>query len=377
MLRHSYTKSTLNDAGSSSGRSLGFSNNYMYMPSTTNSTSLELKSNLAGMSNSLIISTTFVRDDRDPKGSSFPAIRIKDGSGTIYLGSEPYSTANQLNQDILTITDNFQIYKGTHTITLGMNHEFSKAYNLFMRKNFGEYRFEDMSRFMSGLAYQYERGYSLVDDITGDGSAAADFSMIQLGFYAQDEFQVNKNFKLTYGVRMDMPIFATDPMVDDHFNSTTIPVLEAAGWDMDGVEAGKMPEPQMLFSPRVGFNWDVIGDKSTQVRGGVGIFTSRLPLVWPGGSYSNNGLAIGGVYQQRPYWSGVAPDIVFNSQWDDQYFNSDFGSTDDPYGGQVDLFVSDFKFPQMFRAELTWYFPYFTVHSGIIIRFCSNRNSNL
>jgi len=354
MLRHSYTKSVLTDAGASSSRSLGFSNNYMYFPSTTNSTSLELKSNWTNTSNSLIISSTFVRDDRDPMGSPFPAVRVYDGSGTLYFGSEPYSTANQLDQDILTITDNFQIYKGSHTFTIGMNHEFSKAYNLFMRKNFGEFRFEDVATFMNdGFAYQYERGYSLVDDITGDGSAAAaEFNMIQLGFYAQDEWQVNSQLKLTYGVRMDMPIFPTDPKEDEHFNTVTKPAIEAAGWDLQGAEAGKMPKPQILFSPRVGFNWDVNGDKTTQVRGGAGIFTSRLPLVWPGGAYTNNGLAIGGVYEQRPYWSGATPDIPFESDWNNQYRAADFGGTDDPYGGQVDLFTSDFKFPQMFRANL-------------------------
>jgi hypothetical protein len=241
MLRHSYTKSILTDASASSSRSLGFSNNYMYFPSTTNSTSLELKSNWTNSSNSLVVSTTFVRDDRDPMGASFPAVRVYDGIGTLYFGSEPYSTANQLDQDVLTITDNFQLYKGSHTFTFGMNHEFSKSYNLFMRKNFGEFRFGSVSAFMNGDdATYYERGYSLVDDITGDGSAAAaEFNMVQLGFYAQDEFQVNPDFKLTYGVRVDVPIFTTQPMEDTHFNEVTKPAIEAAGWDMMGAEAGK------------------------------------------------------------------------------------------------------------------------------------------
>jgi hypothetical protein len=110
----------------------------------------------------------------------------------------------------------------------------------------------------------------------------------------------------------------------------------------------KMPKSQLMFSPRVGFNWDVNGDKSTQVRGGVGIFTSRLPLVWPGGAYNNNGLAIGGVYENH----GSTADIPFRPDWQNQYFNSDFGKTDAPYGGQVDLFAADFKFPQMFRANI-------------------------
>ncbi|MGQ1889767.1 TonB-dependent receptor [Thermophagus sp. OGC60D27] len=353
MIRHSYTKSELTDASASSSYTLGFSNNYMYFPSITNSTTLELKSNFNNYSNDLIITGTFVRDDRDPNGQSFPAVSISDGDGTIYFGSEAYSTANELNQDVISITDNFQIYKGKHTITIGTNNEFASVYNLFMRKAFGEYRFASMEDFYNGMAYQYERGYSLVDDVIGDGSAAAaDFNILQLGLYGQDEWQISNDFKLTYGIRFDMPLFLTDPPVDEHFNSETIPMLEAAGWDLEGAKTGNMPKSQILFSPRVGFNYDVSGDEQTQLRGGVGIFTSRLPLVWPGGAFTNSGVVIGGVYQQRQYWNGVTPDIPFNADWQTQYDNSYFGGEDLPYSGQIDLFSEDFKFPQVFRANL-------------------------
>ncbi|GAI79611.1 unnamed protein product, partial [marine sediment metagenome] len=219
-LRHSYTNLRALKAGSSSSRLLGFENNSEYFPSITNSTALELKSNFDGASNNLVIGYTSVVDDRDPSGANFPAFRIYDGSATIYAGSEAYSTANMLKQKVLTITDNYTIYKGKHTITLGTSNEFSSTYNLFMRKNFGEYRYSTVADFLTvGTAgevpaYQYERGYSLVDDITGDGSAAAaDFKMMQFGLYAQDEYEVNDNLKVTAGIRFDMPIFPTEPNV--------------------------------------------------------------------------------------------------------------------------------------------------------------------
>ena len=354
-LRHSYTGLEAIKTSSSSSRSINFLNNAQYFPSVTNSTALELKSNFTSSSNNLIIGFTGVRDDRDPYGDNFPAVQIYDGSGTIYFGSEPYSTANALNQDVLTITDNYSIYAGKHTITVGANVEYSSSYNLFMRKNFGEYRYSNMDDFMSigsgteAAAYQYERGYSLVDDITGDGSAAAaDFGMLQWGVYAQDEIQVNQNLRVTAGLRIDMPMFLTDSPVDNNFNNNTIDELESAGWDMMGARAGQMPKAQLMFSPRVGFNWDVSGDKSTQLRGGVGIFTSRLPLVWPGGSYTNSGVVIGGVYH-RSSWGDP---IYFRSDWDNQYKNPDFGYPEAEYGGQIDLFSEDFKYPQMFRANL-------------------------
>jgi outer membrane receptor for ferrienterochelin and colicin len=355
MARHSYTNLEAVKASASSSRAIGYENNSQYFPSVTNSTSLELKSNYNNFSNNLIFGFTSVRDDRDPYGANFPALRIYDGSATIYAGSEPYSTANQLDQDVLTVTDNFSLYKGKHTLTFGLNIEYSKTYNLFMRKNFGEYRYSSVADFLTvGTAgevpaYQFERGYSLVDDITGDGSAAAaNFSMLQWGIYGQDEIQFNDNFKLTAGLRIDMPMFMKDPEEDTHFNEVTKPIIEGAGWDMLGAQAGKMPASQLMFSPRVGFNWDITGDASTQLRGGIGIFTSRLPLVWPGGSYTNNGITIGGVYH-RSSWG---TPIMFRPDWNNQYKASDFGGTDAPWGGQIDLFAEKFKFPQVFRVNL-------------------------
>ena len=359
MARHSYTNLEAIRANASSSRSIGYQNNSEYFPSKTNSTSVELKSNFDGFSNNLILGFTAVRDDRDPLGENFPALRIYDGSGTIYAGSEPYSTANQLDQDVFTFTDNFTLYKGKHSITFGANIEYSKTYNLFMRKNFGEYRYSNVADFLTVTgagdgsggevpAYQYERGYSLVDDITGDGSAAAaDFSMLQWGIYGQDDIQVNDNFKVTVGLRIDMPMFLQDPEEDTHFNTVTKPAIEAAGWDMMGAQAGQMPKSQLLFSPRLGFNWDISKNASTQLRGGLGIFTSRIPLVWPGGSYTNNGITIGGVYH-RSSWGD---DIYFRPDWNNQYKAADFGGTDAAYGGQMDLFAKDFKFPQVFRVN--------------------------
>lgn len=351
MVRHSYTKNVSVNASGSSNRSISFYNNAVYFPSVTNSSALELKSNWAEMSNNLTLGYTKVVDDRDPYGANFPSVRIYDGNGTIYFGSEPYSTANKLDQDVFTLTDNLTFNKGIHTITIGTNNELSSTYNLFMRKNFGEYRYSNLDDFLNNNpAYQYERGYSLIPgDITGDGAkAAAEFKMLQLGVYGQDEIQVNDQLKITAGIRFDMPMFLDKPKADDHFNAVTSSMIQNAGYDLEGAKAGEMPKSQILISPRVGFNWDVTGNQDIQVRGGVGVFTSRIPLVWPGGSFTNNGVNIGGVYH-RSSWGD---DIYFNSDWNNQYENPDFGYTDAAYGGQVDLFAEDFKFPQMFRANL-------------------------
>jgi hypothetical protein len=345
MARHSYTKNVSYEPYGASNSELNFSKYGEDFPSVANSTAVEFKSNLAGYSNSLMLTFTSVRDDRNPIGEKFPSIYIEDGSAEIYLGSEAYSTGNKLDQDILTITDNFTIYKGKHTITAGVNFEYGKTYNLFMRRAWGEHRYYSVGDLLGdSISNRYRRSYSLVDDVPGDGSeAAAIFRVMQPGVYIQDEFQVSDRFKLTYGIRMDIPVFLDDPMAIDQFD-TTLAKIQNAGNDTYGAKSGKMPKPQLMFSPRVGFNWDINGDQQNQLRGGVGLFTSRLPMVWPGGAYTNNGLLIGSYTAYDTYRLSDYPI------WDQQPTPPPGGGG----GGQVDLFAENFKFPQVLRANLAY-----------------------
>lgn len=358
MFRHSYTENNAFNPSSSSKYSLSYYNNGQFFPSVANTSALELKSNWDNKSNKLAISYSSVHDDRDPLGDPFPAVRIYDGNATIYFGSEPYSTANELKQNILNITDNYSMYMGSHTVTVGANFEYQYVYNLFMRKAFGEYRFGSVEDFMTGVpALQYERGYSLVDDIAGDGSAAAaEFNTMQVGLYGQDEWQLNDNFKMTYGLRLDVPMFPDNSLTEDNANilkETTFASIENEwGGDdrvnLDNLVFGKMPKSQLMINPRFGINWDVNGDETTQIRGGTGIFTSRLPLVWPGGAYTNNGFTIGGVY----YKSSWGTDIIFSGDPENQYDNTYFGQEDPIPSGQIDVFDANFKFPQVWKTNL-------------------------
>lgn len=347
-LRHQYTKAEQTSQSGSSSGTINYANNGVFFPSTTNSFALELNSRFSdNASNNLIIGYTSVLDDRDPIGQDFPRVVIQDGDGRVQLGSEEFSTANQLDQKIFTITDNFKLYKGNHTITLGTHNEFYSIYNLFIRQNFGSYDWDSVEDFINGApAVEYDRSYSLVDDVTGDGSAAAaEFNAMQLGFYAQDEIAINPNFTLTAGIRVDIPIISDDPAIDASFNSTTLPLLQAAYPIANDISGGSAPDGQLMFSPRVGFNYDMKGDRTSVLRGGIGIFTSRIPFVWPGAMFSNNGLTVGGLNE---FDLGGAVDFIADPN--KQPTNPDFTVP----SGQVDLFVNDFKYPQVLRANLAY-----------------------
>lgn len=346
-LRHSYTKAEQTDRTSGSTTRINYENTGIYFPSVTNTTALELNTRFKNKySNNLILGYTTVRDDRDPIGGDLPYVIINDGgNNSIRFGSEEFSNANKLDQDIITLTDNFKIYNGAHTITLGTHNEFYDMYNLFIGQNFGTYTYDSLNAFLNDLpARSYVRSYSLVDDLTGDGSQAAGvFKAMQLGVYVQDEWEVNPKFRLTAGLRLDMPIMTTDPAVDTFFNNTALPKLAAKYALGSEVESGKAPDGQLMFSPRLGFTYDVKNDRKTIIRGGIGLFTSRIPFVWPGSIYTNNGLTVGRVTQ-----SDVPGGAKFNADVNTQYENPNFKIP----SGQYDLFTKDFKYPQVLKGNL-------------------------
>lgn len=353
-IRHSYVKAENLEARRSGTRSINFQNGSEFFQSTTNSTAFEVRSILTpDISNKLTIGATIVRDDRDPLGDPFPTVEIQDGNiGRINLGAERFSTANLLNQDAFTLNNDLEIYKGRHSFLIGLNVEYFNAGNLFIRNNFGRYRYFDdrgggptgLEKFLADVpADRYERSFSQVDNVTGDESAAiADFSQYMFGLYFQDQYQLMTNFNLTAGLRIDLPVWADDQPVNTDFNQTTIPLIRAEYPGIDVPQTGDFINTQVAFAPRVGFNWDINGEKRNQLRGGAGVFTSRVPLVWPGGAYNNYGLNIGEFFARNQPFN---PDV-----------NNQPPGEIDPNAvtpsGQIDLFAKDFKLPQVFKVNL-------------------------
>jgi hypothetical protein len=340
-LRHQYTKAEQFSRNAGNSGTIEFSNSGVFFPSTTNSSAIELNSFIGNRySNNLILSYVRVRDDRGPLGNPFPYVDIGDGSnGAIEFGSEQFSTANQLDQDIFAITNNFRLFRGDHTITLGTHNEFYDIYNLFLRQNFGSYEFDSIEDFRNNVRpADYDRTYA----IEGDG--AADFNAMQLGLYAQDEWRVNRDLTLTAGLRLDIPIITSNPPVDENLRDNTLPDIRQVYSLANDARVGNAPDGQLMLSPRLGFNY-ILPSTTTPavVRGGVGLFTSRIPFVWPGAMFNNNGLNAGSVDIDD-----LGEDFRFIADPDNQPTNPNAVIP----SGQVDLFTEDFKYPQILRSNL-------------------------
>ncbi|MCP2043495.1 hypothetical protein L1278_001532 [Pontibacter sp. HSC-36F09] len=339
-LRHSYVYGE-NIDNSRTPNALRFSNNAEYFPSTTNSSVLQLRSQFGGQyANEALIGFTAVRDDRDIIGNPFPSVQVRLAGGrTISLGSEPFSAQNQLDQDVLTITDNFNLFLGKHTITLGTHNEFYKTYNLFIRQEFGAYTYNSLEAFEAigtpaeTAPGEFFRNYSRTDN----RQQGAEFSAFQLGFYAQDEYAVLNNLKLTAGIRLDIPTFNDEPAANEEFNEA---------FASRGLATDKTPGAQFMLSPRVGVNWDVMDDGNTQVRGGAGIFTGRAPFVWIANQYTNTGQMLGSL----SLTSGpILEQIRFNPDPTTQPTATTVGLSDRT--AEINITDPDFKFPQLFRVN--------------------------
>ncbi|MDO4181279.1 MAG: TonB-dependent receptor, partial [Bacteroidales bacterium] len=196
------------------------SSDYSYdFVSKTNTFIAELQSRLGdNLSNELRASYVRVRDQRQP-GAAFPMICIYNvGDGTLNIGNERSSMQNRLDQDIWSLTDNLTWYKGAHTFTFGTHNELYRFCNLFIQDYYGTYYYNSPEDFYAGKINQYRHSNTLTAATGNNPLWEPTFSAGQLGFYAQDKWNVTDNFDLTYGVRMDIPLFLDEPMENAEFN---------------------------------------------------------------------------------------------------------------------------------------------------------------
>jgi len=292
-----------------------------------NSFATELNSRGGKWANRFFASYNRFRDFREANTPKiYPTIEIaENGISYTTLGQEPFSIHNILDQDVWQFTNNFSYFAGRHVITAGVNFEYFKFYNSFnlfyaglfmVPAQFGGTTFTSLSDFFA-LTDPTKPNFVDFNKIAANAVKnpfkGEDIKVGQLAFYAQDEFQLSEQLSLTYGLRVDIPMYFND-MVDNPF-SRSLNLLDADG-NKEVVDQSKLPSAAPLFSPRVGFNWDVTGDRSTQIRGGTGIFTGRLPFVWIGNNISNPGWNPNLPSQQQTYFlNAMAQNFRWPQAW--------------------------------------------------------------
>ncbi len=364
---------SLKDIGSSASGVLGgsrvsnlntmnFSNNNYEINNDIYSIIGQLNTRISNkISNEIILGWTANRDYRAVKGKLFPLVDILDGTNAdrnyMSFGAEPFTPNNKLFTDTWQFSDNITFYNGKHTTSAGVNFESFKFFNQFTPQIQGHYVFNSLADFYtSANGYlannnmtvnpvplrRYILGFS---NLAGNEVWNAVTKAQNAGVYVQDEWQLDEKLNITYGIRFDVPFFSSNAVYNP----------QVAGYsfvDENGnakkLSTGDLPTTKVMINPRFGFNYDVKGDKKTQLRGGLGLFSGRPAFVFISNAVGNNGMQAGQISQDNSTANPLvrypfSPNITRNTP------TANPGAPAPSYN--IAPIEKEFRFPQVFRSN--------------------------
>lgn len=329
---------------------LNYQNSNYIQTESIQSVVAELNSRFSNeISNSLIVSYTYQNEDRASRGDFFPLVEIQDNATTyITFGFEPFTPNNKLNYKTFQIQDNLTLYRGNHTWTAGFNLERLSYENVFFPGSQSVYVYSDLQDFYNDTdanpannptLRRFQLRYVNPNLIAPGEDPVQPTQVTYTGAYIQDEISPLANLKLTAGLRFDIPIFAETGFYNSAVEAQTYRAQDGSPYT---INTAKLPDSKILFSPRLGFNYDVKGDRSTQVRGGTGIFTGRPVFVWISNQIGNNGVLTGFDQIDNTTTRTFNPDPL-------AYVPA---TANLPSSYEIAATDPEFKFPQIWRSNL-------------------------
>ncbi|MBU3743851.1 MAG: TonB-dependent receptor, partial [Sediminibacterium sp.] len=370
------SSNTTNGTRGGNANSLAFSNSAYEINNNIYGVIAQLNSRYSNkVSNEITFGYTANRDFRAVKGGDFPMVDIQDGSsplsaiptaGTstvptaqanqslnyISFGNDPFTPNNLLNTDTWQFSDNLTIYSGKHTISAGLSYESFTFTNGFTPLINGIYTFNSLADFYtaantttSSATYSpvFMRNYRAnFSNLEGGGPWLVTTKARQLAAYVQDEVNVEDNFNVTYGIRFEVPYFVGSGYVNNEVDGFSF--IDNMGKSTK-LSTSQLPSAKLMISPRIGFNYDVNGDKKTQIRGGIGLFTGRPSFVFISNQVGNNGVLNGGVNVNNTAAYPFRPTVPSNYP----NFLPTPGTPASSYN--IATTEKDFKFPQVMRSN--------------------------
>ncbi len=329
-------------AGRNDINALHYKNSNYFQDYNFYSVAAELNSSFSSrISNNFRASYNNQNEPRSSTSSDFPFVDIlKDGQPFTSFGYEPFTYGNLRDVKIYSFVDNLTISAGKHNMLIGVQYDNTTTVNGFQPLGASYYRFASLADFQGGVKpIDFGYTYSLKKDYS---QAFPTFKFAQFSALFQDEITFNKNFRMTFGIRADK---STYPGVEEVKENPLVTPLTFAG-GVKGINTGTLPKSRMLFSPRMGFNWDFYGDRSLQIRGGTGIFTGRVPYVWIVGQAGNSGML-----QITQGFSGAATPGPFNPNVG-FYRPATPPAAGTTMGTTITVFDENFKMPQTWKTSL-------------------------
>ena len=325
-------------------QSMAFENSNYKLKNVVYSLTGELNSTFnSNISNKLLATYTHIQDTRSQLGDPFPFVDIyKDGKQYMTFGTELFTPNNNVVNNVMSFIDNVSLTLNNHYITMGASFEKQYFMNSYLRSPYGYYRYNSISDFTTDAKPAY---YGLTYGYNGNDAPGAKLNFGMGGLYAQDEWYVNDGLRLTYGLRLDMPMY-----LDNMTGNSAINALTFA--DGRKIDVAQWPATKVLLSPRVGFRWDVHNDRSIVINGGTGIFTGVLPFVWFTNQPTNAGTLQNTVELTG---AGLPATLKFNKDYKSVIAANPtlFPSTPtNTVPGNIAFVDPNFKMPQVWRSSL-------------------------
>ena len=212
-------------------------------------------------------------------GGNFPTVDILENYGDnkavlTSFGPDPFTYGNLRDVQTIVATDEFTYTVGKNNLVAGLQYEYDNTKNGYMQGGLGYYVYDSWDAFKAGgKPVAFAITHSNRDDLA---QVYPSFDYHQVSAYIQDEITFSDYFKLTVGLRAELPFF---PNIAGNVNKEFI-TLANNSQSMKGMSTGDMPKARVNLSPRIGFNWDVLKNRKLVVRGGSGLYTGRIPFVW-------------------------------------------------------------------------------------------------
>jgi hypothetical protein len=278
---------------------------------------------------------------------------LNAGSTYTSFGFEPFTPNNELRYKTFQIQDNLQIFKGNHTFTTGFSYENYQSENIFFPGSQSVYVYNSLADFYKDADNFLANGNAVAsgvnlrrfqvrwNNIPGSDKPVQPLEVNYGGVFIQDEWQARPNLKFTAGLRVDVPIFEQTALRNTQMESL---FFRTPGSAYVNFRTDELPDANLLWSPRIGFNWDVFNNQKTQIRGGSGIFTGRPAYVWISNQVGNNGMLTGFAQFDNTTARPFNPDP-------DKYKPTEVtGAPASSY--ELALTETNFKFPQVWRTNI-------------------------
>jgi len=321
-----------------------YKNSGYYQESNFKSLSAELNSSLGGgkYMNTLRATYSFQDEPRSTDGKLFPFVDIlKAGSPYVSFGTELFSYGNLRQVSTITINDDFTWSMGIHNMTAGVQYETDKTKNGFMRFGSSFYVFNSWDDFVNGAN---PKNFGITFSNTpGYAQAFPTFNYAQTSAYLQDEINVNSKLKVVAGLRFDLPTYP-DPLPEH-------PIISSLTFGENTYSTATLPKTKVMLSPRIGFNYDINGDRKYVVRGGTGIFTGRVPFVWIVSQAGDAGM----LQTTQTYSTGVGTGVPgpFNPEIS-AYYPSVQPEAGTIVPGTFTIISDNFKMPQSWKSSVAF-----------------------